>query len=203
MLSLFPVEPAYPPGFAYHHGFLSAAEEQELLVWAAAVATRPSRYGDYAALRRTASFRLGNRGAEEQESAQAPELLTRLAERVARFVGRDASAFPHALLTEYPPGAPMGWHRDAPPWRVIYGVSLGAPCRFFLRPLSADARYASRQALGSLGGAALARPAGDSTLRLTLEPRSLYVIAGPARSVWQHSLPPVKALRYSITLRTM
>lgn len=204
MYGLFAEEPRYPAGFEYHPGFLSAAEERALLEWAAGVVTRPSRYGDYTALRRTASFRLRDdarplayydQRAESLEDAQsaapkpppplAPDLLRELAARVARFTGRDASAFPHALLTEYPPGAPMGWHRDAPPWRVIYGVSLGAPCRFFLRPHFERLRLPS------------------ATIRLSVEPRSLYVMAGQSRSDWQHSIAPLKALRYSITLRTM
>jgi alkylated DNA repair protein (DNA oxidative demethylase) len=38
---------------------------------------------------------------------------------------------------------------------------------------------------------------------LTLEPRSGYVLAGEARRSWQHSIPPAKELRYSITFRTL
>ena len=36
-----------------------------------------------------------------------------------------------------------------------------------------------------------------------LAPRSGYVLAGAARYAWQHSIPPIKALRYSITFRTL
>jgi alkylated DNA repair dioxygenase AlkB len=34
-------------------------------------------------------------------------------------------------------------------------------------------------------------------------PRSGYVLAGPARTAWQHRVPPTKSLRYSITFRTL
>jgi alkylated DNA repair dioxygenase AlkB len=33
--------------------------------------------------------------------------------------------------------------------------------------------------------------------------RSGYVLAGAARWVWQHSIPPVKELRYSVTYRQL
>lgn len=192
MNSLFPNEPTQclPSGFAYHPGFLSPAEEEALLAEIAGIELANSRYHEYTALRRTASFRLPQgqlpaEAAERSEAPPAPECIAALALKLARFTGRSPRAFPHALLTEYPPGAPMGWHRDAPPWSVIYGVSLAADCRFFLRP-----QWESRRTPGS-------------TLRLTAERRSLYVMAGASRSDWQHSIPPVKQLRYSITLRTM
>lgn len=79
----------------------------------------------------------------------------------------------------------MGWHRDAPPFAAIYGVSLAADCTFRLRP--------QNEALRTPG----------SNIKLTAERRSLYVMQGPARSDWQHAISPVKELRYSITLRTL
>jgi gamma-glutamyltranspeptidase len=41
--------------------------------------------------------------------------------------------------------------------------------------------------------------------RFTLEarPRSIYMMSGPSREVWEHSIPTVEAQRYSITFRTM
>jgi alkylated DNA repair protein (DNA oxidative demethylase) len=49
------------------------------------------------------------------------------------------------------------------------------------------------------------RGKGDArqVAEVTLEPRSAYVLAGAARFAWQHSIPPTKALRYSITFRTL
>jgi alkylated DNA repair dioxygenase AlkB len=93
-----------------------------------------------------------------------------------------ADAFSEALVTEYQPGATIGWHRDAPPFGVVGGVSLASPCRFRFRR---------------------GRPGAWETCELTLPPRSAYVLDGPARGEWQHSIPPVQALRYSITFRTI
>jgi alkylated DNA repair dioxygenase AlkB len=36
-----------------------------------------------------------------------------------------------------------------------------------------------------------------------LEPRSIYILEGEARTAWEHSVPPVDALRYSLTFRTV
>jgi alkylated DNA repair dioxygenase AlkB len=182
-----PVIPALPPGFQYHRDFLSVAEEQALLDGIAGLELRNSQYHEYTARRRTAGF--GLRWSYEtgtlNESKPAPEFLQVLARRVADFCRIPAEAFPHVLVTEYPPGAPMGWHRDAPPFAVIYGVSLASDCTFKLRP---HLKHLQSK---------------ENTINLTAERRSLYVMAGASRSEWQHGLPPVKQLRYSITLRTL
>jgi alkylated DNA repair dioxygenase AlkB len=86
------------------------------------------------------------------------------------------------LLTEYPPGAPIGWHRDAPGFGIIVGISLLSACRMRFRRGAAP---------------------GTERLSVPLEPRSAYVLSGPARSEWQHSIPEVDTLRYSITFRTL
>jgi hypothetical protein len=41
--------------------------------------------------------------------------------------------------------------------------------------------------------------------RFTLEarPRSIYMMSGPSREVWEHSIPAVEAQHYSITFGTM
>jgi alkylated DNA repair dioxygenase AlkB len=41
------------------------------------------------------------------------------------------------------------------------------------------------------------------SLALLLEPGSMYVLREEARWGWQHAISPTKALRYSITFRTM
>jgi len=86
------------------------------------------------------------------------------------------------LVTEYPVGATIGWHRDAPPFGIVVGVSLLSACRFRFR-----------------------RTVNDRVERAETElaPRSAYVLSGPARTEWQHSIPPTTALRYSITFRTL
>jgi alkylated DNA repair dioxygenase AlkB len=86
------------------------------------------------------------------------------------------------LCTEYETGVAIGWHRDKAHFETVFGLSLASS-------------YALR----------FRRSAGKNWQRYTLEaaPRSLYVMAGPSRPQWEHSIPPVPALRYSITFRTM
>jgi alkylated DNA repair dioxygenase AlkB len=98
----------------------------------------------------------------------------------------DEGTLTEALVTEYVPGAVIGWHRDAPTFGpVVVGFSLGAACRM---------RF--RRGHGSESGTV-------ERASIVLAPRSAYVMAGVARSEWQHSIPAVDALRYSLTFRTM
>jgi alkylated DNA repair dioxygenase AlkB len=106
-----------------------------------------------------------------------------LRERAERLAELPAGAFEQALVTRYPPAATIGWHRDAPPFGpTIVGVSLLAPCRMRFQRKLEGTRYVHEQ---------------------TLEPRSAYVLAGTARSAWEHHIPPTKELRYSLTFRTI
>ena len=86
------------------------------------------------------------------------------------------------MLTEYPPGAPIGWHRDAPPFGDVIGISLLSACRFRFRR---------------------GRTGAWETTEVQLMPRSIYLLTGPARTEWEHCIPAVSALRYSITFRTL
>jgi alkylated DNA repair dioxygenase AlkB len=38
---------------------------------------------------------------------------------------------------------------------------------------------------------------------MILEPRSAYLLRGPARTQWEHSIPEAESLRYSITFRSL
>ena len=86
------------------------------------------------------------------------------------------------MVTEYEPGAPIGWHRDRPQFEDVIGISLASPCTFRFRRK---------------------KGAGWERASFIAEPRSAYLLRGPARTEWQHSIPPVEALRYSITFRTL
>jgi alkylated DNA repair dioxygenase AlkB len=44
---------------------------------------------------------------------------------------------------------------------------------------------------------------GRAAAEVTLEPRSAYMLTGDARTKWQHQIPPVKELRYSLTFRSL
>jgi alkylated DNA repair dioxygenase AlkB len=94
----------------------------------------------------------------------------------------EARQLQHALVTEYGAGAGIGWHRDKAVFGEVVGISLLTPCVFRLR-----------------------RPSGTAWDRvaLTAEPRSAYLLSGPSRTEWEHSIPPVSALRYSITFRNL
>jgi DNA oxidative demethylase len=111
-----------------------------------------------------------------------PEFLFGVRERLASFAAVSPGDLGEALITEYSPGAGIGWHRDAPPFGIVTAVSLLASCRMRFR------RGAVRN---------------WETAEITLEPRSAYAITGEARSKWQHGIPPAKSLRYSITFRTL
>jgi len=108
-----------------------------------------------------------------------------LIERVAACVGIPMVKFAELLLTEYPVGSVIKWHRDAPPFEMVAGISLGSPCNFRFRPQ--DPAKQNRK----------------SIISLNIEPCSLYIMQGPSRWEWQHSTTPVKEVRYSITLRTL
>ena len=113
-----------------------------------------------------------------------PQDLDWLRDRCAGLADVPADVLVEALVNRYPPGAAIGWHRDAPMFGApLVGVSLLAPCALrFQRRVQDDARRVFEQ---------------------RLEPRSAYVLRGAARWTWQHSIPPVAALRYSITFRTL
>jgi alkylated DNA repair dioxygenase AlkB len=117
----------------------------------------------------------------------APELpgfLEPVRERAAGWLGVAPREIRHALVAEYRPGTALGWHRDAPQFELVCGISLASSCRMRFRP------FPPRQ------------DRSRSVLSLDLAPRSGYVLRGDARWRWQHSIPPAKTLRYSITFRT-
>ncbi len=112
-----------------------------------------------------------------------PAPLGFLRERCAALIERDPADLVQILVSRYPEGAGIGWHRDAPMFGSrIVGVSLLAPCRMrFQRTVKGE----------------------RETAAIDLAPRSAYVLSGRARWSWQHSIPATKALRYSVTFRTL
>jgi DNA oxidative demethylase len=100
----------------------------------------------------------------------------------AELAGREPEELVETLVQRYPPGATIGWHRDAPAFGTVVGISLGGAGRLRFQRGKGEARR---------------------VWETLLEPRSGYVLAGKARNAWQHSIPPAKELRYSITFRTL
>lgn len=174
-----------PPGLAYYPGFLDEDAERLLI---GEIGTYPFRevvmHGQ--AARRTVlhfGWDYDYDGWSVHRTDPPPPSLRALADRcaeVAEVAARDLEQF---LVARYPAGATIGWHRDAPMFgATVVGVSLASSCRMKFRRKVED---------------------GYRIHTLTLEPRSLYIIGGEARSQWQHSIPPTKELRYSITMRTL
>jgi alkylated DNA repair dioxygenase AlkB len=177
-------EPELPEGFSYREGFLSADEERALVADIDAVTFSNFEMRGVVARRRVAFFGLTYLDAAAPPTPMPGFLLDTRA-RLAAWAGLDPGEFVMALINEYPPGAPIGWHRDAPPYGIVAGISLLSPCRMRLRPYVPPKSKASGRR--------------TATHELTLAPRSAYVMRGPARAAFEHSIPPVEALRYSIT----
>ena len=178
------VDPALPEGLLYRAGFLAAEEETALIKRLAALPFAPFQFHGFEGNRRTVSFGMEYKfdGSGLRETVPFPDWLLPVRDRAATMARVEKSAFVHALIIEYAPGAGIGWHRDRPVFGDVVGVSLGAeaPLRFRLKDGSKWRRFT-----------------------LPAEPRSAYLLRGPARTEWEHSIAPVGALRYSITLRTL
>ncbi len=112
------------------------------------------------------------------------DFLEPLKVRVAQWLDVQPEQIRHALVAEYRPGTALGWHRDVPNFELVCGVSLAASTRMRFRPFPPGSER-------------------KKVLSLELATRSAYILRGEARWRWQHSIPPTKALRYSITLRTL
>ena len=187
MASLFP--PDLPPGFRYEDAFLTADDEAALIARIDEVTFSAFEMRGVIARRRVAFF--GQAYDASRPTEPMPAFLEPLRARAADWASVETGALAMTLINEYQPGAPIGWHRDAPQYDIVVGVSLGSPCRMRLRPYVSPAAHAA-------GGVRR-----TATHELVLEPRSIYLISGPARSAFEHSIPAVDALRYSITFRTL
>jgi len=173
-----------PDGFVYRPDFVTAAEQDELLATVRAVDFDEVKMRGAVARRRAAHFgwRYGYESWRIEPGPPIPDDLLGLRERSAELAAVDTGTLVEVLVTEYSPGAGIGWHRDAPQFGVVIGVSLLGPCRFrFERGHDAE----------------------RETRALVLEPRSAYVLDGAARFEWRHSIPPTKSPRYSITFRAL
>jgi alkylated DNA repair dioxygenase AlkB len=175
-----------PHGLEYREEFLSPSEEQELLAHIRTLPLQEAQYKQFTARRRTMSYGSSYDFATNT-ALPAPQLvpfLFPLRTKIAQWCKLPTEAFVHALIAEYRPGTPLGWHRDVPDFEVIVGVSLLSACRLRFRPYPwTPARR-------------------KEIFALEVAPRSAYILKGEARWQWQHSVPAVKELRYSITFRT-
>lgn len=171
-------------GFLYREEFLRGAEETELLRIFRELNFAAYDYHGYQAKRRVVRYGVNydiNTRQTNNAAPPIPDYLLGIRSRAADVATLAAEDLVQAMVSEYSVGTPIGWHRDAPQFGVIIGISLASPCRMRLKPYQ--------------------RP--GKILSLRLNPRSIYVMSGEARSGWQHSIPPVDELRYSITFRTL
>jgi alkylated DNA repair dioxygenase AlkB len=169
----------------FEPAFLSLDEEHALLAELERLEFREVVMRGVAARRTARHFGLNydyERRVHLTAAEPIPGWLEPLRARCAGLAGVAPDALVEALVQRYPAGATMGWHLDAPSFDLVVGVSLGASGRFRFRR-------------GSQGR--------WTTWDLDLPPRSAYVLAGEARTRWQHALSPTRALRYSITFRTL
>src|SRR5437763_7406832 len=168
----------------YAPDLISVGEEQSLLQELPALPFREFEFHGFLGKRRVVSFgwHYDFNGGGLRTAGELPEFLLPVREHAARFAGVAPAALEHALILDYPPGAAIGWHKDRPAFGDVIGISLLAPCLFRLR-----------------------RKVGPIWERrsFTAQPRSAYLLRGPARNEWEHSSPPANTRRYSITFRTL
>ncbi|HEY2226868.1 MAG TPA: alpha-ketoglutarate-dependent dioxygenase AlkB [Xanthobacteraceae bacterium] len=180
--SLFEPVPRLPTGFNYRPDLLSADEERALVRAMTDLPFKEFEFRGFLGKRRVVSYgwRYDYNGGGLQQSDGVPAFLLPLRRQAAEFAGMAAEQFQQALVTEYRPGATIGWHKDRSVFGEVVGISLLSACNFRLR-----------------------RRAGTGWERaaLKVEPRSIYLLQGPARSEWEHSIPAGGELRYSVTFR--
>lgn len=175
-------ENALPSGFVYCDDAISKKNESDLISQIEGLPFKPFEFHGYLGNRRIVSFgwRYDYAARTLRESAPLPTFLMSLRNRLADIGGLDSARFQQALVTEYAPGAGIGWHRDKPEFEDVMAVSLLSPCRLRFRRKRND-KWERAAAI--------------------VAPRSWYLLRGAARHEWYHSIPAVSHLRYSITFR--
>jgi alkylated DNA repair dioxygenase AlkB len=174
--------PRLPEGFRYQPDLITPAEERDLLATIRELPFKEFEFQGYTGKRRVVSYGwkydFNERRLEPRDDI--PEFLLPLRNKAATFAGIGSADLQQALVTEYDVGAPIGWHKDKAVFGDVIGISLLSAVPFRLR-----------------------REVGGKWERVTItaEPRSVYLLRGPSRSEWEHSIPPVEQLRYSVTFR--
>jgi alkylated DNA repair dioxygenase AlkB len=181
-LQLFEAPVSLPEGFRHAADLISIAEERSLLDAMRGLPFREFEFQGFLGKRRVVSFgwKYDFNTRHLQRSTDIPEFLLPIRERAAQFAGMSPDAFQQVLLTHYPAGASIGWHKDKAVFGEVIGISLASPCTFRFR-----------------------RKAGQGWERVSMKlaPGSVYLLQGPSRIEWEHSIPAVGAPRYSITFR--
>jgi len=183
-LDLFAAPSVPPEGFRYQSDLINAAQERGLIAELERLSFSSFQFHGFEGKRRVISFgwRYDFNGAGLQESDEIPAFLLPLRQAAAACFNLPASTLQQVLLTQYPAGATIGWHKDRPVFQDVVGISLLSSCTFRFR----------RE-----------KGTGWDRQSVLLEPRSAYLLRGPARLEWEHSIPAVPEQRYSITFRSL
>ena len=179
-----PSAPAWPEGFDYKPALIDEAEERRLIENLEGLDFKPFDFHGFLGKRRVVSFgwRYDFTGRGLEKASAIPAFLLPARERAGAAFGLQPETLQHVLLTEYAAGAAIGWHKDRSVFGDVIGISLLSACTFRFRKAK-DTAWHRRL--------------------VRLEPRSAYVLSGPARTQWQHHIPPVTQERWSMTFRTL
>ncbi|MFL6354519.1 MAG: alpha-ketoglutarate-dependent dioxygenase AlkB [Bryobacteraceae bacterium] len=178
------IQASLPPGLLFFPEFVTPSEESDLLNLIRSMDFRTLQMHGVTAKRRIRQFgwHYAFESYQLTPADPIPAEFGSIRARSAALAGIDASTWAEALVTEYAPGAGIGWHGDAPPFGIVAGVSLLGPCRMRFQTGTGPARVTSA---------------------IELPPRSIYLLTGEVRTKWQHMIPATRELRYSITFRTL
>ena len=179
-------------GFKYSSKFITETHELQLVSKIRDLPFREFEFHGYLGKRRVVSFgwRYDYSGGGRLQKAPAiPDFLLEVRKLTATFAHVEPESFQQVMVTEYTEGAGIGWHRDKAVFGEVVGVSLLAPCALrFRRRLTANIK---------------GEKVRWERVNVDVEPRSAYLLSGPARSVWEHSISKVDELRYAITFRSL
>lgn len=187
MNTLFDIGPVLPARFSYSSGFLSEAEEMLLIKIIEQFDVQSMKFHEYEAKRKVMSFGRGWSFTDQKlkQGDPIPSEFNFLVGRIAGYLKIPKESIAQFLITEYPIGSVINWHRDAPPFETIVGVSLLSDCTFKLRPHDKEKRTRS------------------ATISLPVQRRSIYTMTGISKNAWQHCTAPLNKVRYSLTFRTL
>lgn len=212
--------PKLPEGLRYRPNLIGSAEEEVLVAHMRELPFREFQFHGFLGKRRVVSFgwQYDYSGGGLRKANVIPEFLLELRTHAAAFANQAPDVFQQVLVTEYAPGAGIGWHRDKAVFGEVVGISFLAPCVLrFRRKKVTDGRGSNgvnlatrpgsrrRQSQSNLTRASTgnkAKPLWDR-VNVNVEPRSAYHLSGPARLEWYHSILRVDALRYAITFRNV
>ena len=187
MNTLFDISPVLPGGFIYQPDFINEHEEAALINTISTFDLEKMKFHEYEAKRKVMSFGHGWSFTEPKLKAGKPIPceFDFLIERISAHLKIHKQQIAQFLVTEYPLESVINWHRDAPPFETIVGVSLLSDCIFKLRPHDKEKQVRA------------------ATISLPVQRRSMYIMTGISKTAWQHSTMPVKTVRYSLTFRTL